>query len=213
MKKAMIVMMFSAIANTAFAMNTVELNSTTNKDIPVIVTEMSINLPEVIKAGIISPELQAKIAPQSLRKELKALGITAKVSVFQIETLPPIPMLAVEFASYSDFNKAKHLFDEAESGKLYYMGVEVSPRVSRGDSEIKSMYLKEGYSYMRCQAWSWSGGNGTWNCPSPYSEAVRVCAIVDQSGSYLRSWQEGGCAMGQGTPGYCVQNCGGPGGR
>lgn len=119
----------SVFTNTIFGIDTIELNSISLKDI----NEMSLTIPEV-KPQIISPELQTKFAAQSLRKELKNLGITAKVRFFKMDfdpTFPPKFVLAVEFANWQDFEKAEHLFQKFENGSLYYQGIEVSPRVPK----------------------------------------------------------------------------------
>ncbi len=57
MRKVMMAMIFTALANTVFATNTVELNSITTKDTLALAEEMSINVPEVK-----SPNIQAKEA-------------------------------------------------------------------------------------------------------------------------------------------------------
>jgi hypothetical protein len=108
--------------------NAFELDSMVSGDIIKAASKISIETP--VPQRIEPTDLEAKKAEKKLKKDLAALGISARVSLYHNETFPPSPELVVEFSSGSDLEKAKDLFSNS-TGHYCYMGVFVSLRVTK----------------------------------------------------------------------------------
>lgn len=130
------IVFLGAVLSNAFELNTMIAKDALNDQ-----ERTGIITPLILETEKTSKDW-AYTAAQELRKELKSYGIQAKVIV----ATPPgkKPFLAVEFASWNDYEQVKDLFyqDPPPPPNPSYMGVRVSIRVPRNAEDVKAGNVK-----------------------------------------------------------------------